>query len=139
MKMKSGMATSTSLVITPKTRCGSAPRSADAHGARDVAEQREAERHAAERQRHRIAGEQQPADREDHQDGEDFRHHAAVSTIRSPAAGRARNTAAARMACASPCSASSSAKSGISVFSRNTAGMPLVSRERSRMAHERAT
>ena len=103
----------------------------EAHRAGEMAERGEGERDAAERQRHRIAGEQQAADGDHHQDGEDFgeRHDQ-----RPP-----RSTCAARIACDTPCSAISSANSGISVLSRNTAGMPLVSRERSRIAHERAT
>ena len=61
-----------SLVITPKMRCGSAPRKPKFIAPSEVAERGEGERHAAERQRHRIAGEQQAADRDHHQDGEDF-------------------------------------------------------------------
>jgi hypothetical protein len=45
----------------------------------------------------------------------------------------------ARIACAMPCSASSNANNGINVFNKNTSGRPLVSRERSRIAYDRAT
>ena len=58
MKMNSGIASSTSLVITPKMRCGSAPRMPKPIDAERVAEHGEGERHAGERQRHRIAGHQ---------------------------------------------------------------------------------
>ena len=129
MKMNSGIASSTSLVITPKMRCGSAPRMPKSMTPSEVAEEREDQRHAGQRQRHRIAGHQRGDDRDDHEDGEDFgeRHQRGLA-----------KRASALIACAMPCSAIRKANSGMSVLSTNTSGRPLVSCERSRIAQERA-
>ena len=139
MKMNSGIASSTVVGHHAEDALRQRAEEPDVHRAGEVAERREGERHAAERQRHRIAGEQQAADGDDHQDGEDFGEAASAGAF-AACGGRAQHHQHARLiACETPCSASSSANSGISVFSRNTSGRPLVSRERSRIAQERAT
>ena len=139
MKMNSGIASSTSLVITPIDALRQRAEEPEAHRAGELAEHREGERHAAERERHRIAGEQQGADRDHHQDGEDFGQRpsafpGALAPLRCP---HEHERGADRLRDA--LQPSSSANSGISVLSRNTNGRPLVSRERSRIAQERAT
>ena len=107
MKMNSGMASSTSLVITPIDALRQRAEEREAHQAGEVAQHGEAERHAAERQRHRIAEEQRAADRDDHQDGEDFSgRHAAHRSRGSPgpcpAAPSSRRTAGSASSAGTP-------------------------------------
>ncbi len=112
---------------------------AEVHEAEYVSEHGEGERHAGQRQRHRIAGEQRRDDRGDHEHAEDFgeqhQRRPGLRRPRFPAAGK--STAAARIACAMPCSAIKAANSGITVLSTKTSGKPLVSCERSMIAQER--
>ena len=87
----------------------------DVHRASEMRQHREGERHAAERERDRIAGEQQRADRDHHQDGEEFgeRHQrGAFAALRRPMRSIV-SIAIDLIACERPCSASSAAKTGI--------------------------
>ena len=82
-------------------------------------------------ERHRIAGDQQNAQRDHHRDRQQFgKPHQRSSSA---------SVSAARIASEAPCSSISAANAGISVLSTNTNGRPLASRERSRIAHDRPT
>ncbi len=106
---------------------------AEVHQAKRVAEPRESQRHPGQRQRDRITGHQRHDDGHDHQNGE------GVSQSHQRAPGSAFASAcAARIACATPCSAISAANNGMSDFNTNTSGKPLDSCERSSTAQDRA-
>ena len=86
---------------------------AKSHDAERVAEHGEGERHAGERQRHRIAGHQRRDDRDDHEHGEDFgERHQRGPAFAASASRSGKKHGGRPIACATPCSA----------ISRRTAG-----------------